>query len=56
MLPSWRDLRLASLTLVGLTATPADASALADFLAAGCGEGLTQLVLVRGRAGAQRMA
>ncbi|GBF95996.1 hypothetical protein Rsub_08811 [Raphidocelis subcapitata] len=45
VLSSWHALRLESLTLVGLTATPADVSALADLLAAGCGEGLTRLVL-----------
>lgn len=48
VLSAWHGLReLSSLALVGLSVTATDAPALAGMLAAGCGEGLTRLVLVR---------
>lgn len=46
VLSSWHELRLTSLALVGLPVTAADAPALAEMLGAGCGQGLTRLVLV----------
>lgn len=45
-LGAWHALRLETLALVGLSVTAADAFALAEMLEAGCGEGLTRLVLV----------
>lgn len=47
LLAHWHGLRLASLTLVSLSATAADAACLGAMLAAGSGATLTCLVLVR---------